>query len=125
MYAVIRDGGRQYRVQEGTVIDLDLRQSKTGDTVEFPEVLLVGGGEETLVGTPLVTDAKVVGEVRGEVKGKKVEILNWRRRKSSRTHRGHRQRFTRVAITKILAGSAAEAGSDNTPEPTTEDTNGA
>ena len=108
MYAVIRDGGRQYCVEEGTVLDVDLRPSAAGETIEFPEVLLVGGAGEPRIGTPVVPDAKVVALVQGETKGKKVEVLHWRRRKASRTHTGHRQRYTRVTITTIVAGAAAE-----------------
>jgi large subunit ribosomal protein L21 len=110
MYAVIRDGGRQYRVEEGTVLDVDLRSSSAGETIEFGDVLLVGGDGPLRMGTPGLPGAKVLAEVRGEAKGKKVEILNWRRRKSSRTHRGHRQRFTRVAVTKIVTGTEATDG---------------
>lgn len=109
MYAVIRDGGRQYRVEEGMELDVDLKTSAAGDTIEFPEVLLVGGAGETRIGTPVVPEAKVVAEVQGETKGKKVEVLYWRRRKASRTHTGHRQRYTRVTITKIVPGTDTEA----------------
>jgi large subunit ribosomal protein L21 len=105
MYAVIRDGGRQFRVEEGTEVDVDLKDKKPGDTVEFPDVLMVGSEAGVRVGTPTVPEAKVVGEVRGEAKGPKVEIFYWRKRKASRSHRGHRERYTRVAITKIIAGS--------------------
>ena len=62
------------------------------------------------IGNPTVPDAKVLAEVRGEAKGKKVEVLKWRRRKSSRTHTGHRQRYTRVAITKIITGTEGHDG---------------
>jgi large subunit ribosomal protein L21 len=108
MYAVIRDGGRQFRVEEGMVVDVDLKDDKrAGETVEFPDVLMVGGGggaNEARLGTPMVPGAKVVGEVKGAVKGPKVEIFYWRRRKNSHSHRGHRERYTRVAITKIVPG---------------------
>ena len=110
MYAVIRDGGRQYRVEEGMVLDVDLRPKNAGETLEFPEVLFVGGEGEPHIGNPTVPDAKVLAEVRGEAKGKKVEVLKWRRRKSSRTHTGHRQRYTRVAITKIITGTEGHDG---------------
>jgi large subunit ribosomal protein L21 len=108
MYAVIRDGGRQFRVEEGMVVDVDLKPSQNaGDTVEFPEVLMLGDENGVRVGTPTLPEAKVLGEVKGEVKGKKVEICYVRRRKSSRSHRGHRERYTRVAITKIVPGGTA------------------
>jgi large subunit ribosomal protein L21 len=110
MYAVIRDGSKQYRVEEGTVLDVDLRPANSGDTIEFSEVLLVGGEGDPRVGTPCLPEAKVLAEVQGEVKGKKVEVLHWRRRKSSRTHTGHRQRYTRVAIKKIVSGREESDG---------------
>ena len=111
MYAVIRDGGKQYRVEEGMVLDIDLKSADSGETIEFTDVLLLGGGGETLVGTPTVPDAKVIAEVTGEAKGKKVEIMHWRRRKSSRTHTGHRQKYTRVAIKEIITGTEDTHGS--------------
>ncbi len=113
MYAVIRDGGRQWRVEEGTVLDLDLRPAEPGQVLEFKEVLAVGGAGETKIGNPTVPEAKVLAEVRGTVKGKKLEILWWRRRKASRKHRGHRQKYTRVVVTKILAGEEEQKEEDH------------
>ena len=105
MYAIIRDGSKQYRVEEGAVLDVDLRTAPAGTTIEFNEVLMLGDAAGTRIGTPTIPSAKVLAEVRGEHKGKKVDILHWRRRKASRTRAGHRQRYTRVAITKILGGT--------------------
>jgi large subunit ribosomal protein L21 len=105
MYAIIRDGSKQYRVEEGMVLDVDLRPAPAGQTLEFDEVLLLGDNAKTTIGTPTIPAAKVVAEVRGVHKGKKLEILYWRRRKSSRKHIGHRQRYTRVAITQIITGT--------------------
>ncbi len=105
MYAIIRDGSKQYRVEEGMVLDVDLKAAPAGQTVEFNEVLLLGDANKTTVGTPTIPAARVVAEVRGEHKGKKVEIMYWRRRKSFRKHLGHRERYTRVAITKIITGT--------------------
>ena len=105
MYAIIRNGSKQYRVEEGMVLDVDLRTEPEGATVEFNEVLMLGDAATTRIGTPTIPSAKVLAEVQGEHKGKKLEILFWRRRKSSRRHTGHRQRYTRVAITKILGGT--------------------
>lgn len=105
MYAIIRDGSKQYRVEEGMVLDVDLKTEPKGQTVEFNEVLMLGDAATTTVGTPTIPSAKVIAEVQGVHKAKKLEILHWRRRKSSRVHTGHRQRYTRVAITKILTGT--------------------
>ena len=125
MYAVIRDSGTQFRVEEGMVLDVDLKSCEAGETIEFSDVLLVGGEGEPQIGTPVVLGAKVVGEVRGEVKGKKVEVLHWRRRKSSRTHNGHRQRYTRVAITKIIAGATGGSEAEQPAQTETEARDGA
>jgi len=105
MEAVFRDGGRQYAVREGATLDLDYRSGvEPGSTIEFAEVLLVDkGAGAPAVGTPLVEGAKVLGKVVGEVKGKKLIIMNFRRRKNSRRRVGHRQKYTRVAIEKIHA----------------------
>ena len=105
MYAIIRDGGKQYRVEEGMVLDVDLRPKAAGETLEFEDVLFVGGDGDSTVGAPTVPQAKVIARVQGEAKGKKLEVLHWRKRKSSRCHTGHRQRYTRVAITKIIKGA--------------------
>ena len=104
MYAVIEDSGTQFRVTEGDVFDVDLRDlPENGREIEFDRVLLIGG-EEIKVGTPLVEGAKVLAEIVDEqAKGPKVYVHHWRRRKASRTKRGHRQKYIRVRVTKIVA----------------------
>jgi large subunit ribosomal protein L21 len=103
MYAVIRDGGREYRVSEGESFDFDLKSSLSpGDEVEFPEVLLLSrGGDDVAVGTPLVEGAKVTGTVEGHVKGQKIVAYKYRRRHGFHRKKGHRQKYTRVRITGI------------------------
>lgn len=101
MQAIFRDGGRQYRVKEGDRLDLDLRDADPGSTIEFPDVLLVEDGETSKVGTPLVGGAKVLAKVLGEVKGPKLTIMTYRRRKDSRRKIGHRQRYLQVEIESI------------------------
>lgn len=101
MYAVIRDRGREFKVQEGDVIEIDSSQMKEGESVEFDEVLLFFDDKNTNVGTPTVSGAKVTGEVVGKTKGPKTVTLKFRRRKDSRTKKGHRQKFTSVKITGI------------------------
>ncbi len=105
MYAVIEDSGQQFRVCQGDVLDVDLRElAKDATEVTFDRVLLVSDEDDVKVGTPLVTGAKVVAEVLDpEFKGKKVYIHRLRRRKASRTKTGHRQRYLRVRITSIDA----------------------
>ncbi len=105
MYAVIEDSGQQFRVAEGDVLNLDLRDlPEDAGEIEFDRVLLVSADGDVRVGTPLVEGAKVVGEiVAGEVKGRKLYVYRWRRRKSSRRKMGHRQKYIQVRVTKIVA----------------------
>lgn len=105
MYAVIEDSGQQFRVSEGDVLNLDLRDlAEDAKEVEFDRILLIGGEEGAKVGTPLVAKAKVVAEVLDpRAKGEKLHIYRWRRRKASRRKTGHRQKFLKVRITKIIA----------------------
>lgn len=99
MYAVIKNGGKQYKVQEGDILCLDKMSKQPKDVVEFSEVLMVEGK----VGAPFVDGAKVTAEVINEGKDKKVVIYKKRRRKDSKLKRGFRREFTRVRITKISA----------------------
>ena len=101
MEAIIRDGGRQYRVAEGTTLEVDYRDAEPGSEIQFSEVLLVHGDSEAKVGTPLVDGARVVGRVLGTEKGDKLTVMHFRRRKNSKTRVGHRQKYTQVQIEKI------------------------
>jgi len=102
MYAIIEDSGRQYKVQQGDAIEVDLRPVEQGQqTIEFDRVLMVGGTDEPKVGTPVVEGAKVVGQLAGEVKGPKLDVIKFRRRKGYRVKIGHRQRYLRVTISDI------------------------
>jgi large subunit ribosomal protein L21 len=102
MEAIFRDGGRQYKVKEGARVEVDYRELEPGASLEFPEVLYVGQeGAAPRFGTPLVDGARVVARVLGKVKGKKLVVMSFRRRKNSRRRVGHRQVFTAVEIQKI------------------------
>lgn len=102
MYAIIRDGGRQYRVAQGEEFRLDRLGCKTGEKLVLDDVLLVGDGAKAKVGAPKVAGAAVEVEVLGEEKGKKVIAFTYRRRKAnSKRKRGHRQHYTRVKVTSI------------------------
>ena len=105
MYAVIEDRGQQFRVCEGDVVNVDVRDlPEDAKELEFPRVLLVSTEGNVKIGTPLVGDAKVVGEILDdEFKGEKVQIFKFRRRKHSRRKTGHRQKYIQVRITKIVA----------------------
>ena len=102
MYAIIAADGRQYKVQSGDEIQIDLREdAKEGDAITFDNVLLVSGGEVLKVGKPGVKGASVAAEVIGQEMGDKIYIQKMRRRKNFRRRTGHRQRYTRVRIGDI------------------------
>ncbi len=102
MYAIIRDGGRQFKVQPGQRLDIDLRDDlSAGDTVEFSNVLAIGGDEGLKLGSPSISGAKVTATVLGTEKGVKVYIQKFNRRKNYQRRTGHRQRYTRVEISEI------------------------
>ncbi len=103
MYAVIKSGGKQYRVQEGQTLKLEKIEVPTGESIDFDEVLLVGNDDEVKVGAPLVEGAKVSAEIVSHGRGDKVTIIKFRRRKHSMKRQGHRQWFTEVKITGISA----------------------
>ncbi|MDR4497233.1 MAG: 50S ribosomal protein L21 [Candidatus Scalindua sp.] len=104
MYAVIKNEGKQYKVEPGKSLQIDLKENlKKGDILEFNDVLMVSKEGETIVGKPNVENAKVISEVQGHVKGKKVVIMKFRRRKDSRTKNGHRQRYTRIKVNEIIS----------------------
>ena len=103
MYAVIEAGGKQHRVTEGETLKLEKIEAATGQTVEFDRVLMIGGGDEVKIGTPLVAGGKVTAEVVAQGRHKKVKIVKFNRRKHYRKETGHRQWYTEVKITGISA----------------------
>jgi len=105
MYAVIEDSGTQFKVSEGDIIRVDLRQGEdTPENIEFDRVLLVSDGEgDVKLGRPVIDGAKVTADVLTEVRGEKVTIIKFRRRKGYKRKKGHRQRFLRVRVTGIAA----------------------
>ena len=104
MYAIIRDRGNQYQVSEGEVVQIDLMPNvNDGDSVEFKDVLLTSDGQGSVqVGEPAVAGASVSATVVGAVvKGQKIDVVHFRRRKDSMSKVGHRQRFTHIKIDSI------------------------
>ena len=102
MYAIIEDGAHQYKVEEGDTLEVQLHDLDEGQQkLEFPNVLLVSDGEKVKVGQPYVEGAKVSATLAGEVKGDKIDVIKFRRRKGYRRKIGHRQRFLRIRIDKI------------------------
>lgn len=100
MYAVIRTGGKQYRVAEGTVLRVEKLAGSAGEKITFNEVLFLGGDAPKL-GRPLVDGASVGGEIMAQDRGKKIVVFKFRRRKNYRRKAGHRQPYTQVKIVSI------------------------
>jgi len=103
MYAVIADGGRQYRVEEGQLLVVDYRDVESGSEIRFDRVLAVSGDAGVKIGTPMVTGATVTAEVIGPEHGPKLTVQKFRRRKNYRRRTGHRQIHTRVKIRSMTA----------------------
>jgi large subunit ribosomal protein L21 len=103
MYAVIRTGGKQYRVEEGDVVKIEKIDGDRGSQTTFDDVLLLGSDDDTKVGTPLVEGASVSGTIVEQDRDKKIIVFKFRRRKSYIRKQGHRQSYTRVRIDGIAA----------------------
>ena len=101
MYAVIKTGGKQYRVMQGETLRVEKLEAEVGAAVTFDQVLLLGEGEGITVGTPLVAGASVVATVKSQGRADKVRIIKFRRRKHHMKQMGHRQYYTEVEITSI------------------------
>ena len=103
MYAVIKTGGKQYKVTEGDVLRVEKLNAEVNATVELTEVLLVANGDNVKVGTPVVAGAKVVVEVFSQGKGPKVVNFKYKPKKASHRKKGHRQLFTEVKVVSVNA----------------------
>lgn len=101
MYAVIKTGGKQYRVNEGDVVYIEKLEAEVDFNVEFTEVLAIGNEDSVKVGTPTVAGALVSGKVVKQGKSKKVTVFTYRAKKGSKRKMGHRQPYTKVEITSI------------------------
>jgi large subunit ribosomal protein L21 len=109
MYAVIKTGGKQYRVQAGDVLDIEKLDAEKGKKITFDQVLLIEDKDNVLIGTPLLDKAQVIGEVIENFKDKKVIVFKKKRRKQYRRMKGHRQLLTRIKIEEIVPeGKAAQ-----------------
>lgn len=106
MYAIIKTGGKQHRVTEGETLKVEKLEVATGETVQFDEVLMVANGEEFSIGAPTVAGAAVKAEIVSHGRADKVRIIKFRRRKHSMKRQGHRQWYTEIKITDILASGA-------------------
>lgn len=102
MYAVIKTGGKQYKVEAGDQLKIETLKADVGATVSFDEVLMISSGEQITVGVPRVAGGKVNAEVVAHGRGEKIRIIKHRRRKHYHKEQGHRQNFTEVKITEII-----------------------
>ena len=102
MFAVLNTGGKQYKVSQGDLIEVEKLDSDVGDKVTLSQVLMVGEGEKVEVGSPYVSNCKVTGEVVEQGKGAKIIVFKKKRRKNYRRKNGHRQLFTQLKITEII-----------------------
>ncbi len=104
MYAVIKTGGKQYRVSQGDTLRVETLQADEGAAVEFDSVLMVADGDNVKIGAPFLSGGKVTATVKAHGRGDKIEIIKFRRRKHFDKKTGHRQNYTEVEITGISAG---------------------
>lgn len=103
MYAVVKTGGKQYRVAKGDKLRVETLSAAEGGAIELGEVLMISDGDKVTVGTPMIEGASVSASVTSHGRGKKVEIIKFRRRKHYRRQAGHRQNYTELEITGISA----------------------
>ena len=103
MFAVIETGGKQYKVQEGDILFVEKLGAADGETVVFDKVYALSAGDKFTAGTPVVEGAKVTAKVVKNGKAKKVVVLKYKSKKNEKKRIGHRQPFTKVQITKIMA----------------------
>jgi large subunit ribosomal protein L21 len=109
MYAVVETGGRQYRVSPGDTIDVEKLPGDVGDTVTLSNVLLLGSGAETTIGTPQLPEARVEAQIVAQKRGEKIIIFKHKRRKGYRRKQGHRQSLTSLKIMEIHTEEVASA----------------
>ena len=110
MFAVLKTGGKQYKVQSGDMLRVEKLAADAGETIQFNEILMLGG-DKPVVGAPLVADAGVQAEVVDQVKGEKlIHFVKRRRKHGSQRTKGHRQKLTLIRVTEILAKGADKSG---------------
>ena len=105
MYAIVASGGRQYRVEPGQRLDVEKLPAEAGTEITLDQVLLIGDGETITVGQPTVSGARVLADVVGEVKGRKIIVFKYKNKVRYRRKTGHRQRYLRLQIKEIQHGS--------------------
>lgn len=110
MYAVVRTGGKQYRVAKDDVIELERLDGEAGDTIKLTDILMLGEeGKKPTIGTPVVKGASVTAQVLDQTRGDKIDVIKFKRRKNYHRLHGHRQDLTKVKITAISKAAAKKA----------------
>ena len=108
-YAIVRTGGRQYRVKPGDLLDVETLEGDVGSRLEMADVLLVSGEDELLVGAPTVDGARVIAEVEDQFRGPKIIVFKYKSKTRYRRKNGHRQSYTRLRIQDIILGGEVPA----------------
>ena len=116
MYAIVETGGKQYKLEEGRYVDIELLDAKADDKVTFDKIVMLVNGKKSKVGQPYVTGASVEGTIVKHDKAKKIIVFKQRPKKGYRKKQGHRQQFTRVMINKINTKSKASKSEETTGE---------
>lgn len=101
MYAVVKTGGKQYKVAEGQYLKVEKIDGNEGDSIELDQVLMIADGENLKIGTPMLESGKVTAKIKSHGRGKKIEIMKFHRRKHHQKKTGHRQYYTEIEITAI------------------------
>jgi large subunit ribosomal protein L21 len=120
VYAIIKTGGKQYKVSPGDVLDIERIKGETGDTVEFDTVITVADGDSVQVGTPTLDGVSVTAELEEQYRGKKIVVFKIKRRKGYRRRQGHRQDLSRVRVLEINQGKAKKKSTKADAEPAEE-----
>ena len=110
-YAIVEDGGKQYKAVEGSTIDVDRFQAEPGEVIDLEHVLLVADNEEVHIGSPFVAGAKVEASVESQVKAPKLVVFKYKPKQRYRVKTGHRQKYTRLMINSIRVESGGKNGS--------------
>lgn len=110
-YAIVEDGGKQYKAVEGETIEVDSYKADIGEQIDLDRVLLISDGENTTIGTPFLKGAKVEATIEAQIKGPKIIVFKYKPRERYRVKTGHRQRYTRLRIGSIVEKSGGKNGS--------------
>jgi large subunit ribosomal protein L21 len=122
VYAVVRTGGKQYRVEEGRSLRVDRLAGEVGDSIELGEILLMGDGDDVTLGAPTVAGARVLATIAEQGRAKKIVVFRYKAKTRQRKKTGHRQQFTRLTVSDILLPGQEPRKQDEPAEPLAEET---